>query len=357
MPQTETQHFFQQIIEQQQRQLPFVVYRKPGDKRLCVVLQKDTNVYEWDAENEEGFVFAPFSKVDKTVLFPYAQSDQLQVAIQRSEQLEVVRSFEDTDSITETIHIQHLDLIKKGINQIEAGVFEKVVLSRKEEVPLENVDTLSLFKKLECSYSKAFVYLWYHPQIGTWLGATPETLTKLKGDVLHTVALAGTRLYDPNSKEDWGAKEQEEQQLVTDYIVQNLEGCTKEISVTESYSYQAGSLEHLKTDVTAILKPNVTLAKILETLHPTPAVCGMPKNESQKFIIDHEQYNRAYYTGYLGAINKIDCSEVFVNLRCMELVDNKAIIYVGGGITKDSDPESEWKETVRKTTTIKKVLA
>ena len=90
-------------------------------------------------------------------------------------------------------------------------------------------------------------------------------------------------------------------------------------------------------------------------MHPTPAVCGFPKKESKDFILKNERYDRAFYTGFLGELN-MSTSELYVNLRCMEIEKESIHIYVGGGITKESDPEKEWNETVAKSKTIKGVL-
>ena len=105
---------------------------------------------------------------------------------------------------------------------------------------------------------------------------------------------------------------------------------------------------------------------------------GFPKAEAKDFILKHENYNREYYTGFLGELNLKQTttrntnrrnvennaysviktqSNFYVNLRCMQLKDKSANIYVGGGITKDSNPEKEWEETVNKTTTINAVLS
>ena len=112
-------------------------------------------------------------------------------------------------------------------------------------------------------------------------------------------------------------------------------------------------------------------------MHPTPAICGFPKEAAKQFIQENENYNREYYTGFLGEINFLETtnrnsnkrnvennaytavkkvSNIFVNLRCMQIIDQIAIIYVGGGITKDSIPQAEWEETVNKTFTIKNCL-
>ena len=119
---------------------------------------------------------------------------------------------------------------------------------------------------------------------------------------------------------------------------------------------------HLRTKVEGELLEKADLKSLIRALHPTPAVCGLPRNIARDFIIKNENYNRSFYTGFLGELNlkksntAIQTSQLYVNLRCMEINHNKALIYVGGGITKDSIPKNEWKETVSKSETMKKVL-
>ena len=104
------------------------------------------------------------------------------------------------------------------------------------------------------------------------------------------------------------------------------------------------------------------LAQLLNKLHPTPAVCGLPKETAKNFILEHEGYDRSFYTGFLGEINlnsggeKSANTHLFVNLRCMELFEDKAVLFVGGGITNDSNNEKEWEETVAKSSTMKAIL-
>src|SRR5690606_31528760 len=101
---------------------------------------------------------------------------------------------------------------------------------------------------------------------------------------------------------------------------------------------------------------------IIKALHPTPAVCGMPKEIARDFLIQKEGYDRKYYAGYLGELNcnveqnTNDESDLYVNLRCMEIEENNINIYVGCGVTKDSNPESEFIETVNKSSTMKQIL-
>ena len=97
-------------------------------------------------------------------------------------------------------------------------------------------------------------------------------------------------------------------------------------------------------------------------MHPTSAVCGLPKQEAKYFIQKHEGYDREYYSGFLGELN-IDLvtfrtlqTDLFVNLRCMKVKQNKAQLFIGCGITKDSNPEKEYIETVNKSMTMKKII-
>jgi len=204
--------------------------------------------------------------------------------------------------------------------------------------PFDNAK--DVFTKLLQTYTTAFVYIWYHPNIGLWLGATPETLLEIKNRILHTMSLAGTQKYIPDTIISWGAKEKEEQQLVTDTIVSKLQPLTKNLSVGAIENHKAGNLLHLKTAISASVdETEVSLKEIIQALHPTPAVCGLPVEEAKEFIIENENYDRSYYTGFLGELNiKSETNRsksrrnvenlayrsvkkhthLFVNLRCME---------------------------------------
>ena len=105
----------------------------------------------------------------------------------------------------------------------------------------------------------------------------------------------------------------------------------------------------------AFVGKEVDVWEIVKALHPTPAVCGYPTEKAREFILANESYDRQYYTGFCGLVeeNKLD---LYVNLRCMQLKEGKAHLYVGGGITKDSNPESEFAETQHKAQTMLAVL-
>ena len=144
--------------------------------------------------------------------------------------------------------------------------------------------------------------------------------------------------------------------MVTDYLVAQLQPFCERLKLTGPHTQQAGSLLHLKTEIRAQLHTGFSLQNLLQQLHPTPAVCGMPKAAALQFIGQEEGYDRQFYSGFLGEILGNNQVDLFVNLRCMNLANEQAHIYVGCGITSGSLPESEFAETVHKAQTMKQVL-
>lgn len=367
--------FFEYIEEHYQKKLPFVVYSAPNSFETRAVLQKDTTLYKVNDFTESGFVFAPFDIRKDAILMPYTVSRTLvteeDIVVSEENELAAFEVNEDQS--------HHLNLVQKGIDKIEEGILKKVVLSRKEELAFKTtIDPIKIFKYLSFSYNSALTYCWYHPDVGLWLGATPETLLQLDRNRLTTMALAATQDYSGTLDVTWNTKELDEQQLVSDYVVDLLKDTLEAIQVGDIRTVKAGKLLHLCTAISGELKKeDQSLQRLLLKLHPTPAVCGLPKIAAMQFILDNEHYNREFYTGFLGELNReikigprsgkrnvenmaysynSRSSHLFVNLRCMQLQSDKAILYVGGGITKDSDPEKEWMETVTKTKTIKNIL-
>ena len=95
---------------------------------------------------------------------------------------------------------------------------------------------------------------------------------------------------------------------------------------------------------------------MLELLHPTSAVCGTPKTEALNYITRTENYKRELYSGFLGPVNIQKETHLFVNLRCLQVTENRLLFYAGAGITEDSDPEKEWKETEHKCKTLESIF-
>jgi isochorismate synthase len=335
-----------------QQNLPFVVYSKPNSATVLGLFQNNNTLFEVNDFTEKGFVFASFDG-SQNYIIPENESEQWSEDwIPTKETI----SFKEDHTFNSAAQIDFQNLVTKGIQAIQNKEFQKVVLSRKETVSVTHFDLVTTFQKLVHEYRSAFVYCFHHPKIGTWLGASPEQLVKANVDSFETMALAGTQKVAGDETVIWQQKEQEEQQFVTDYIVSKLKAVSSEIQVSEAYSVKAGSLWHIKTDISGLFDADLNLKKAIQLLHPTPAVCGVPKEIAKAFIVANENYNRSFYTGFLGELNRDFASDLFVNLRCMQIENNQANLYVGCGITKDSNSEKEWWESVNKSMTMKRIL-
>lgn len=185
------------------------------------------------------------------------------------------------------------------------------------------------------------------------MAATPETLFRSNGEDFCTMALAGTQPFK-EGEIHWHTKEKEEQQIVTDTIVQQLQEYVNELEVSAVKTVQAGSLMHLCTKIKGKIAPD-KVYELIKRLHPTPAVCGYPTEEARTFIIENELYKRQYYTGYCGWVSNNN-QAFYVNLRCMQIEREQTYLYVGGGITKDSIPEKEYEETQNKAMTMMTII-
>ncbi|MBW4362478.1 chorismate-binding protein [Flavobacterium taihuense] len=349
--------FFEKVMQQQKQKLPFVLYCKPNSDTIIGMFQHNDTLFDVIDFTEKGFVFASFDG-NCIHLIPEKQSETLGVIWER-EEIEISGTKQELSNVSEKNNFE--SIVAKGIQSIENQELKKVVLSRKEIIELDNFDLVATFKKMVQLYPTAFVYCFCHPKVGIWMGATPEQLVKANVNVFETMALAGTQKDYGSEEIVWEKKEREEQQYVTDYIVDQLKEVALEVSVTEPYSVKAGSVWHLKTDVWGVLNEGFSLKQVAYLLHPTPAVCGLPKEVAKAFILKNENYDRTFYTGFLGELNTsfaLDSvsSALFVNLRCMQIRGSQAHLYMGCGITKDSIPENEWMESVNKSMTMKKVL-
>jgi len=349
--------FFLKIINHKEQNLPFVLYSKPNTSNLIGILQQNNTLYHVSDYSEKGFIFASFDE-KQLILIPESESE---IVTAKKEETSFDPIETDDQNFDPEAKFQYEYLVAQGIQAIKNEEFKKVVLSRSEDVQLTEFDFIETFQHLVQLYPATFCYCFFHPEIGLWMGATPEKLLKANGNVFETMALAGTQKDNFETEIVWQQKEKDEQQYVTDFIVKRLKEFAASVVVSEPYSLKAGSIWHIKTDISGVLKDNSTLEEVIDTLHPTPAVCGLPKKKSKAFILENENYDRTFYTGFLGELNSsfegnTASSDLFVNLRSMQIQDNKAILYMGCGVTKESIPEKEWEESVNKSMTMKRVL-
>ena len=338
------QDFLADLLQQQH---PFVLFRYPQEKQIHCYYQIDNETYLTENFQEEGFVFAPFLSQEKNVMIPSTHRKSFS-PIEVSSSVQV-------NSLPKEGKADFTAKVAAAVEEINAAKIEKVVLSHAFDLPYQGEGS-TLFHRLVNTYNNAFVYYWSHPQTGQWLGASPERLITLKGGSFSTVALAGT-LPSGGMETDWTEKEKHEQQVVVDAIVAGLNqsGAAQNIHIGERATIKAGQLFHLQTPITAEIKAG-NLLSLVQYLHPTPAVGGLPKSTAVDYILSHEGYDRAYYTGFLGPFSKGDTARFFVNLRCAQITPQHLRIYTGAGITQGSDPDKEWEEICRKANTFLSVV-
>ena len=244
-------------------------------------------------------------------------------------------------------HENYLQELEKAIETIRENSLAKLVISRPIKKEISNLNLEASFKNICEKYYNTLCYLLItNDEI--WMGATPEILGKFnkKSGNFFTMSLAGTLPLN----EEWSDKEIEEQKPVSDYILDKLKLFSSEVKVSETYTHTSGNIKHLRTDFSAELEIE-NLENLIKELHPTPAVCGIPKNFCKQKIMEIENYNREFYSGYI----KIETEEdiyYFVNLRCAKIFNNCIIAFAGGGITTKSNLEKEWQETELKSQAI-----
>jgi isochorismate synthase len=308
---------------------------------------------------EEKFILIHHHEAARNVasFFPFTNGKTIHL---QAENLEVCTSEELKSSFFEVEnfpeinaelnipqHEEYLQKLEKAIEIIKQNNLPKLVISRPITKEISSINLEKTYQLLCEKYPNTLCYLLISDE-EIWIGATPEILGKFnkKTHGFFTMSLAGTLQVD----EEWSEKEIEEQKPVTHYISEILKKYAVEIAQSETYNHISGNIKHIRTDFTAKIEDN-RLEELIEELHPTPAVCGIPKEFCKEKIIEIEQYNREFYAGYI----KIETEEeiyYFVNLRCSKIYKNQVIAFAGGGITALSSPEKEWRETELKSQAI-----
>ena len=319
----------------------FVLYRKPNETSVWLQVQ--------DNSGENKILFHSFdSKTEKII------SDENPIQISQNEfefEFELNLKLKPAEKSKSISKENYQKLIQKTIDKIQNSQIQKIVISRNKILENQNFNLFKIFQNLVENHPNALVYFWQNPNEETWIGATPELLLKQTGNQVQTVSLAGTKL----PENDWTQKEIDEQEFVTQYISEQFSEL-KNLKISDAETIQAGKFQHLKSYISAEMPAGFDLKNLVKNLHPTPAVCGLPKKEAFDFIIQNESYNREFYSGFIGIESPRRTKTYFVNLRCAQIFENQIQIYVGGGITAQSNPEKEWEETELKSGTIGSAL-
>lgn len=317
----------------------FYAYRMPGEQELHFGAQII------DQHTPMGFYIRPFRESpDSPTTYISAQFDAAKFLRLPTSTL-TQRSTHNVSNIG-TLKEQYMEQAHNLIARMCSGELRKVVLSRTICGKCNGVDWANVFSLLTASNPNAFVFIFNTETTGTWLGASPECYLSYSARKISTMALAGTR--SAGAEGNWGDKEIEEQRIVADYIEDLFTNLNIKHTKSDTYSRQAGNVEHLCTDFTGEISNMSQVDKMQNMLHPTPALAGLPTKDALKLIGATEKHRRRYYGGYIGPIDFRGNFNYFVNLRSVEFDKENYCLYAGGGLTADSVAEDEWLETEQK---------
>ena len=308
-----------------------------------------------------SFVFAPYGSgnLAYAILPDYYYENEIPVLETDHLLNDALLENEMWHSSSEPLNIstkeQYMAYVEETVKQIQKKELLKSVAARNKCIELpKQYDVLKHFFEMCQQFPNAHVYLFSSSISGTWIGATPELLLSCTNGLLKSVALAGTKQIE--DKTPWLEKEKQEHYFVEAFIDDVFEQLKlQRITLSEIEEKQAGQIKHLYSIFTWKTKDEELkkkFHKVLALINPTPAVCGLPPLEAAMFISKNEQIERRFYSGFTGVVDGTKNTQLFVTLRCMEVTNNKAILYAGAGITIDSNPESEWMETTHKMQTL-----
>ena len=341
----------------------FAIYRLPHQQQCVLVDQIGGLPRELPSCAElcgcEGFVMAPFApSADCPILllrpdrvYTFACADHVKALIP-------VDSVVNIESQIEPQPFSHADYQVDFANfheHLVNGEFSKLVLSRSVDIKRKpGLTAISLFAEACRRYPRVMVALVSTPQAGTWLTATPEILLSGSGRFWQTMALAGTMPY--SDKVRWSDKNIQEQRYVATYVTEVLEHYTSDFTEHGPRTVRAAHLAHLRSDFHFTLSNTDRVGELIQALHPTPAVCGLPKDEARQFILANEHHDRRYYSGFMGPLSLHDTTHLYVTLRCMHLFNSHCRLYAGGGILPESNEQLEWQETEAKLDTMRRLF-
>lgn len=249
----------------------------------------------------------------------------------------------------------YLRRVPRALQRIQDKAYKKIVLARALDVQLkEAVNPLNWCYRLRERFPSCITYSYGDGTGQSFLGATPESLVKIRNQVFETEAIAGSAPRGSNAREDArlaqelsrSKKDLHEHQLVIDSIHRRLSkiGAAGESS-SQPKLVQLANVQHLQTPIRGSVPQKLHLFDFISTLHPTPAVGGSPREAALEDLPALEPFQRGLYAGIAGWLDDQDNGESFVLLRSASINGQKARFFAGAGIVEGSDPEAEFKET------------
>jgi menaquinone-specific isochorismate synthase len=250
------------------------------------------------------------------------------------------------------------DLINNAKGYLKSSL-SKIVLSRKIEIETtDEVNWSYLIEKLHDRNKECYIFM-CKSNDAVFFGASPEKFLSVQDKIIDIDAMAGSAAGDSTdvTHELLNKKNLKEHKIVTDFICDTLSNYAKDVVAAEQpLIIKLSDVQHLHTKITAMLQSKEKVLNLIDSLFPTPAVCGIPKNEALKAIRELETHDRGLYSGLIGWINlELNC-EFAVAIRSALYKKSKLFLFAGSGIVEESVPEDEFLETELKLKTILKLF-
>ncbi len=247
-------------------------------------------------------------------------------------------------------------MVETALADIAQGQLEKVVPARRKEVEADTpFDPLDILYRINDSYPDCCRFLLAHGD-STFLGASPELLCEKRGAKVHTEALAGTRARSVGLDDEalgqsllTDDKERREHAFVIDAIVESLTSRSAAVpQVGQTAIRTLRSLHHLCTPIELALLGPCHVLDLVSRLHPTPAVCGLPRDAAAQFLSRAERVSRGMYAAPVGYFDTSGDGAFWVAIRSVLLCHKQAFLYAGAGVVSGSVVEKEFEETSAK---------
>lgn len=241
------------------------------------------------------------------------------------------------------------DRVRDTVDAVRGGELDKAVLARSRRATAPHghrFDAVQTVANLHHLNPELAVFSLAEGE-GVFLGATPERLVRIDQGAMHSHALAGTAASESEVLND--DKLRIEHRCVVEQMLIDLDGLLNDIHVGDTpKARRAGRLVHLETELGGVLGKDGSLLKLVDALHPTPALGGVPRVLSLDWLRTKEPLDRGFYGGPLGWLCPNGDGVCLVAIRSALLYPTEAIAYAGAGIVAASDPEAEWGETEQK---------
>lgn len=349
----DTSELYSLLREQEQHGGAYALVRVPASNQATLYTCDIEDVLEFrnivELPEEEGFVCAPYATTSKTPIY-FFKNVEVRNFVPETVSYEPPTEY-PVLSDDYPVYEVSFERVQRLMRQ---GRAEKVVLSHKQPVyNKEQVSKVDMFLRAATLYPKAYVALVHHPVQGSWFCASPEMLVCYDENYMYSVALAGTTKSEDES--EWSEKNLMEHEKVTQFMDELFSRMGFSYQRSKTSTVMAGPVKHLATHYVVAAKASEHLLRVLSELHPTPAVCGVPRDGARYVVKDCEPSSRRYYGGYLGYKGS-KVGHFYVMLRCMFIERGLCYMYAGGGIMPNSQVSEEWREVCDKLITLRALL-